>query len=447
MRIIIIFLLAVFSSSCFAAAPVPPPSLDRSYKFFAKPLPGVVLNFDKLPLLDFLRLVYGDILKQNYVVHPDLLDSQKLVTVHYSEPDSAKVAAFTASFLSGFSVDVEKHSGYVFLRPAAPKKEEELETFHYRPSHRSVSELMDLTAAIFIKGSFTGQRAIRSPQPIAAQSAPLGAVHASNQSATPMALPQTPRDTGTSAFSMLDKTDRDSLVFHGTKKEVEQLKALLAQLDVPLGEVLVKAVVYEVSVSSKESNAIRLFADILGNTLGVNFGVVTGNSFTLRTGALDTVLSALSTDSRFRTVTTPSLRVRSGGDARFSVGADVPVLGSVQLDKNGNPIQSVEYKPSGTIFQVKPTVRESSIDLDILQQLSNFVQTTTGVNNSPTLQKRELKTAVTAHDGDLLVLGGLDEDKGGADSSGVSFLPDWLRSRGSEQSKTQILLVLQVQRL
>lgn len=181
--------------------------------------------------------------------------------------------------------------------------------------------------------------------------------------------------------------------------------------------------------------------------MGISYGVVSGNSLTLRTGALDTVLSALSTDSRFRTVTTPSLRVRSGGDARFSVGSDVPVLGSVQLDKNGNPIQSVEYKPSGTIFQVKPTVRESSIDLDILQQISNFVQTTTGVNNSPTLQKRELKTVVTAKDGDLLVLGGLDQDKDGSDSSGVSFLPDWLRSRGSEKSKTQILLVLQVQRL
>lgn len=303
---------------------------------------------------------------------------------------------------------------------------------------------MDLTASIFSKGSFTGQRSIRSSSPLAIPQSPtLGANGVSQSPLTP----PVPRDTGSSAFSMLDKSDKDSFVFHGTKSEVQQLKALLLQLDVPIGEVLVKAVLYEVSVGDRETNAIRLFADILGNTLGISYGVVSGNSLTLRTGALDTVLSALSTDSRFRTVTTPSLRVRSGGDARFSVGSDVPVLGSVQLDKNGNPIQSVEYKPSGTIFQVKPTVRESSIDLDILQQISNFVQTTTGVNNSPTLQKRELKTVVTAKDGDLLVLGGLDQDKDGSDSSGVSFLPDWLRSRGSEKSKTQILLVLQVQRL
>jgi type II secretory pathway component GspD/PulD (secretin) len=74
-------------------------------------------------------------------------------------------------------------------------------------------------------------------------------------------------------------------------------------------------------------------------------------------------------------------------------------------------------------------------------------KTTTGVNNSPTLNKREITTQITAKDGDLIVLGGLDEDKSGNDSSGISFLPDWMRSKGSETTKTQILLILQVQRL
>ncbi len=427
-KIFSIALLFCASLGVFAAAPPKPP------------VPGVVFSFDKVPLVDFVKVAYGDVLKQGFVLHPDLLDSQKAVTVYYSERDMSKVAAFIPSLLAGFGVDVEKRTGYVFLRPAKKDKEEELEVFHYRPEYRSVSELVDLTAALF-KGSFTGQRSIRQPQSPSSTQSPSPAGTQSS------ALPSVPRDTGTSAFSLLDKGDKDSFVFHGSKKEVQQLKALLEELDVPLGEVLVRAVVYEVQLSSKESNAIRLFADVIGNTLGVSYGVITGNSVTLRTGALDTVLSALSTDSRFKTVTSPSLRVRSGGDARFSVGADVPVLGSIQLDKNGNPMQSVEYKPSGTIFQVKPMVRESAIDMDVLQQLSTFVQTTTGVNNSPTLQKRELKTSIALADGDLVVIGGLDEDKGGNDKSGISFLPDWLWARGSEQTKTQILLVLQVQRL
>lgn len=399
--------------------------------------PAIALSFDKLPLLDFLNVVYGDILKQNFSVHPDLLGTEKLVTVHFSDVDKGNVQSFVSSLLAGLSIDVEKHSGYVFVRPAAvlPKKEEELEVFFYRPKFRAVSELVDLTSALFKVGAFTGQRSVRSPS----------ASSPSASSSSPLFPP--PRDTGTSAYSLTDKSDRDSFVFQGTKKEIAMLEKLLEQLDTPVGELLVKGVVYEVAIGARETNAIRLFADVVGNSIGVAFGVVSGNSLTVRTGNLDTVLSALSTDSRFKTITTPSLRVKSGGDARFSVGSDVPVLGSVQLDKNGNPVQSVEYKPSGTIFAVKPTVHANTIDLHVFQQLSTFVQTTTGVNNSPTLNKREITTQITAKDGDLIVLGGLDEDKSGNDSSGISFLPDWMRSKGSETTKTQILLILQVQRL
>lgn len=365
----------------------------------------VSINFQAVALPDFLNVAYPEILGLNVAIHPDLLQSEKPISLNFKSFDRNKLGAFLAYYLDSLGITAESKSGYVLVRPKQDIKED-TEYFFYTPKHRSSSALSEL-ATPFFKGKFT-QRSASSSQSF------------------------------------------DSLVFQGSILEVKALEKLLTQLDTPLGELLVKGAVYEVSVSAKESNAVRLFADVVGNSLGVAFGVVSGNSLTVRTGALDTVLSALSTDSRFKTLTTPSVRVRSGGDARFSVGADVPVLGSIQMDKNGNPIQSVEYKPSGTIFQVKPLIHKDTIDLDIFQQLSTFIHTTTGVNNSPTLNKREIKTSITAKDGDLIVIGGLDEDKGGSDSSGVSFLPDWLdwlRARGSEQSKTQILLVLQVQRV
>lgn len=48
----------------------------------------------------------------------------------------------------------------------------------------------------------------------------------------------------------------------------------------------------------------------------------------------------------------------------------------------------------GVIFDIRPIVKEGIIDLDITQQLSNFVKATTGMNNSLTLTKRELKAKV-----------------------------------------------------
>ena len=61
----------------------------------------------------------------------------------------------------------------------------------------------------------------------------------------------------------------------------------------------------------------------------------------------------------------------------------------------------------GAIFRVKPTVTQDVIGLDIVQQLSNFAKTDTGVNNTPTLIKREVSTSVSLNDGDIIVLGGL----------------------------------------
>ena len=98
-------------------------------------------------------------------------------------------------------------------------------------------------------------------------------------------------------------------------------------------------------------------------------------------------------------------------------------------------------------IQCSPKVHGDTIDLDVGQQVSNFVVTETGVNNSPTLIKRELKTALTLLDGDVVVLGGLTEDKGTDGATGLSFLPDWARYKSKDNSKSEILLVLQVNKI
>lgn len=116
----------------------------------------------------------------------------------------------------------------------------------------------------------------------------------------------------------------------------------------------------------------------------------------------------------------------------------------MNYQNNGTPVQSVEYKSSGVIFNVSPTVHENNIDLNVTQQMSNFVTAETGVNNSPTLIKREVKTALSMADGDVIVLGGLAENKEAGGSSGFSFLSNWTKSKNSNTNKSEILLTLQL---
>lgn len=436
-----LFIALLFVSGLASAAPGP----DKL----------ITLSFDKIPVVELVNFVYGDMLKQNFAVHPDLVGYPKLVTVHFQgDFDRVKLSVFMVDLLAGVGVTVHKKSGYLFLAPEKEVEtgEPEQEIFFYRSKYRPVSFLMDLTSGLFKVGRFSSQRGIRGVDTQAIQSLPAGGappVNAPGVAASPKKKPVPVQDSGTSAFSQIDKVEQDSFVFQGTEKEITLLQRLLVQLDTPVGEVLVKGVVYEVTTGEKEGSAFGLALNIMQGKFGLNIGkmVSSGDSVTFKSASIDAVFSALSTDSRFRSISNPSLRVKSGASARFSVGSDVPVLGAVQIDRNGNPVQSVEYKPSGVIFDLKPQIRDNVIDLTINQQLSTFIPTVTGVNNSPTLIKREISTSIGASNDDVIVLGGLDEEKNSHDNSGFFFLPSWLKSQGGENSKTQILLVLQVQKI
>jgi type II secretory pathway component GspD/PulD (secretin) len=142
------------------------------------------------------------------------------------------------------------------------------------------------------------------------------------------------------------------------------------------------------------------------------------------------------------------MRVRSGSEARLIVGRDVPTLGALQYAQGGTqPVQSVEYRSAGVILSITPMVRDAGIDLRVDQQISDFAKTDTGVNGSPTLTKRSFSTDVTLMDGELVLLGGLTQDKAVNAHSGFSFLPQILQSASLSDSRTEVLLLLQVDRV
>ncbi|OFW15965.1 MAG: hypothetical protein A3H27_05680 [Acidobacteria bacterium RIFCSPLOWO2_02_FULL_59_13] len=129
----------------------------------------------------------------------------------------------------------------------------------------------------------------------------------------------------------------------------------------------------------------------------------------------------------------------------MSVGSDVPVLGAVTVPAGGGaPIQSVNYQSSGVMLEIRPVVLVDSVLVTLTQQISNFTSTDTGVNGSPTLLKRELASKVAVKSGELVLLGGLEETSATVAGSGLPFLPRWLRSQSSDESRTDLIVMLQV---
>ncbi|MGM9516979.1 type II secretion system protein GspD [Roseateles sp. DB2] len=368
-----------------------------------------------------VNVIYSDALKTPYVLAPELLADQRLVSFRFAGSVQS-IKADLIKLLDSLGYAVTDRGGLEFL---GPKRDPEpaLEAFVYKPRFRDVGYLADLLRPLF-KGQFTVNRTVVAPL----------------TSKTDVPMPPG------SAAALVDRA-ADVLVFSGEAGEVKKLERLLAQVDCQVGEVMVRGVVYEVQTGDSTGSAFNLAASLLAGRLSVNLqSTAQQNSVRVSVGNADAVFSALSSDSRFKVVTQPALRVRSGAQASFAVGQDVPVLGAVTYVSNGQPVQSVEYRNSGVIFNVTPQVREGAIDLAVQQQISNFVPTTTGVNNSPTLIKRELKTDVQVRDGEIVMLGGLTEEKSSAGRSGLSFLPGWAQTRTGERGRTELLLVLQLTR-
>lgn len=404
----------------------------------------VSLVFDHVSVIDLARVTLGEIAKEQVLFTHEALAVTDAVTVSLKGLDKTKAVRQVEQLLRASGLEADRVDGVTWVKKA---KQDESD-FFYRPRNRTVSYLVDLLSPLFRPGAFTLQRGLSS-QPVLNQAAPQGGqvMPAAMQGQGIVQAPP-PVDSGTSAYSLLDKNP-DAFMFKGSLRDIERLKTLLDQVDAPTPELLVKAVVFEVSTTESEQSALGLAASILGGKLGLSVGKASAGDYSavFNGSSLQLVYDALSKDSRFKVVSAPTLRVRSGASARLTVGNQTPVLGAVQYDANGRAVQSVEYKPSGVILDIKPQIREDVAELQLSQQISNFIPTTTGVNTSPTLVTRELSTSVGVKPGELLFLGGLDQDQSSQDSKGISFLPDWMKAKGQSKSKTEVLLVLQASRI
>lgn len=381
---------------------------------------------DRLPLNAAIQLAQEDVFGRQYLLPPELASDTRPVTLDLSLAGDQKTQREEyVRWLRQMNIAVETRNGvdhYRSFKPVAVP--EKMVSWVYTPLHRSPSYL-----ATVLSGT-TG----RSSQ-------------ASSESTSGTSSGSLSGSVSSSSGSFLSG-EGDSLVFRGTRSELARLKELVPLIDVPAQGVVVTGYIYEVQTGRSEGSGLALAAKLLSGRFGVSVGSSSsmGNYISFSSGTLNAMYELFSTDNRFKVVSAPQLRMDSGKEATFSVGEQVPVLGSVSYE-DGKAVQSVTYRDSGVIFKVKPVITSSRISLNVNQQLSNFVKTDTGVNDSPTLLKREVDTSLTLKDGDIVLLGGLAENKDSQASTGLSFLPKSWSQKSDEKSRTDMVILLQVKKV
>jgi general secretion pathway protein D len=123
--------------------------------------------------------------------------------------------------------------------------------------------------------------------------------------------------------------------------------------------------------------------------------------------------------------------------ARGTTTADAPIVNNVEL------------KDTGVILSVTPRVNDSGrVILDIEQEVSSVVKTTTSGIDSPTIRQRKIKTSVVVTDGEALALGGMIQEKETTGKAKVPILGDVpllgnaFRQKTNNTSRTELIIFI-----
>lgn len=235
--------------------------------------------------------------------------------------------------------------------------------------------------------------------------------------------------------SVVADVDNNALLVSTTAREFKHVQQILKQLDTVPTQVLLEAVIAEVTLNDDLKFGLRWafengnfgvgLSDLATGFAGASFP---GLSWSYATKDVRVTLNALSSVTDVNVVSAPTLMALNNQKAVLQVGDQVPIA-TQQSKSTGSGsapiINSIELKDTGIILSVTPRVNSSGrILLDIQQEVSDVVKTTSSGIDSPTIQQRKISTKVSVSDSETLALGGLIQQKNSLTRSKVPLLGD-----------------------
>lgn len=160
---------------------------------------------------------------------------------------------------------------------------------------------------------------------------------------------------------------------------------------------------------------------------GLNIGYLRNYGKFLGLGGL---LQALNSLGNTNVLSTPTMVTLDNEEAKIVVGQNVPILTGAYPQTMGtgtsqsiSPFQTFERQDVGVTLHVKPKITEGGvIQLQIYQEDSGVVQNSLNSAAGVILHKRAIQSTVLADDGQIIVLGGLLQDKYSDGNSKVPWL-------------------------
>lgn len=237
----------------------------------------------------------------------------------------------------------------------------------------------------------------------------------------------------------------NALVVTGPPDVIEAVDYIIKKLDIRRAQVLVEAVIVEISETQGKELGIEWRTSAraqgsdgwFGGTLyreGAGAGdadeapdLLTGLSMGFyRGGSLRALFKALETNDSLNILSKPNLVTLDNEEAKIVVGQNVPFVtgrSTSAATPVDNPFQTIERKDVGITLSIKPQVNEGdAVTLDITQEISSVSNSRVAQAQDIITNTRSVKTRVLVEDGQTLVLGGLISDEVQDGDAKVPFL-------------------------
>ncbi len=234
----------------------------------------------------------------------------------------------------------------------------------------------------------------------------------------------------------------NSVVIYGPAELTREMSQIIRQLDIRRAQVLVEAVIAEVSYNrAKELGVQWGFANdnrgvgvinfargnggILSLAAGINGflegdittppslsdGATLGGVGTIGSTQIGLLINALQGDSSSNILSTPSLLTLDNEEAEIVVGQNVPFIVGRTVENSGQAFDTIQREDVGIKLRIRPQINEgNAVRLEISQEVSQIAPGASGAADLIT-NKRSLNTHVMVDDNQLIVLGGLIDDQ------------------------------------
>lgn len=257
-------------------------------------------------------------------------------------------------------------------------------------------------------------------------------------------------DNADQDVSIQAHNETNSLVVNAPPAIYRNIQQAIDKLDIRRQQVLIEAIIAEVSVDNSKELGVDWFAPIAGDSDdGIVGGSFTGSTLpnlgadepldvfgSLLSGGLNLgylnfgtgnngeqifkfggLLKAIGVNGNNNILSTPSVVTLNHQEASLSVGQEVPFVtgqfsntGSSDSQGSPNPFTTIQREDVGLSLTVTPHINDGGqIVVDIAQEISSIDATAVSAVDLVT-KKRTLSTSVMIPDDSILVLGGLIDD-------------------------------------